>query len=382
MTDIKELKRLVKDFFKKADIFLLAVCLVSTAYGMVLISSAARTMPRGAGPYLMRQAAACGIGVLLFVVITLADVRVYTRLWKWLLIFNVGFISLLYLFGEGDRGNTSWLRFSFLPFEIQPAEVVKITFVLLLGYQMYLLRDRINGFLPMLSILAHVGAMTGLIMFVSNDLGVVFIYMFAFICMAIVGGVNIIWFLSGGLAVGAAMPIVWNYLLGDTQRERVINFFSPESDPLGRGWQVLQSKLAFTRGDLVGTGLYKGPQTQRAMIPEQHTDSIFTAAGEELGFLGAAGVVILLLIIIGRCLYMAGKAPTAYGSVVCGGIAGIMIFQVFENLFMNVGLTPIIGVTLPFFSYGGSSLISMYAAMGIISSIKYHPVPSWIKDRV
>jgi len=381
VTFIKEVKRLVKDFFKKADMFMLAFCLLSTAYGMVLISSAARTTAAGARPFLIRQGQACILGIVIFIVITLIDLRIYTKLWKWLLGFNIGFILLLIPFGRGDRGNTSWLRFDFLPFDIQPAEVVKVTFVLLLGYQMYLLRDRINGFLPMLSILGHMGAMVGLILFVSGDLGVAFIYMFAFVCMAVIGGVNIIWFLSGGLLLGVSTPIIWNYGLNDIQRERVLNFFSPESDPLGLGWQVLQSKLALTRGNLIGTGLYKGPQTQSAMIPEQHTDSIFTVAGEELGFLGAMGVIILLLVIIGRCLYMAGKAPTAYGSIVCVGIAGIMIFQVFENLLMNVGITPIIGVTLPFFSYGGSSLISMYAAMGLISSVKYHPVPRWIKDR-
>jgi rod shape determining protein RodA len=378
---IKEVKRLVKDFFIKADIFLLVVCLMSTAYGMVLISSAARTTVAGARPYLVRQGQALVLGVILFIIITLIDLRVYAKFWKWILGFNIGFMLMLIPFGRGDRGNTSWLRFDFLPFDIQPAEVVKVTFVLLFAYQMYLLRDRINGFLPMLSILGHVGVMVSLIMLVSGDLGVAFIYVFAFICMAIIGGVNIIWFLSGGLLLGVSTPIIWNYGLNNIQRERVLNFFSPESDPLGLGWQVIQSKLALTRGDLVGTGLYQGRQTQSAMIPEQHTDSIFTVAGEELGFLGAMGVVILLIIIIGRCLYMIGKAPTVYGSIVCGGVAGIMIFQVFLNLLMNVGLAPIIGITLPFFSYGGSSLISMYAAMGLISSIRYHPMPRWIKDR-
>lgn len=346
---------------------------------MVLISSAARSA--GARPYLIRQGIACGIGIVLFIVITLVDLRVYTSLWKWILGFNVGFIALLLPFGQGENGNTSWLRFNFLPFDIQPAEIVKITFVLLLAYQMYYLRDKINGLLPMLSILAHIGVMAGLILAASNDFGVMCIYIFAFVCMAIVAGVNIIWFLAGGLSAIPALLIVWNYVLNDTRRNRIIIFFSPESDPLNKGWQVIQSKLALTKGNLIGSGLYKGTQTQTGMIPAQHTDSIFTVAGEELGFLGSMGVVILLLLIIGRCLYMATKAPSGYSSVVCAGIAGIMIFQVFENLCMNVGLTPIIGITLPFFSYGGSSLISMFAAMGIISSVKYHPYPRWIRDR-
>ncbi|MCL1820706.1 MAG: FtsW/RodA/SpoVE family cell cycle protein [Oscillospiraceae bacterium] len=336
--------------------------------------------PAGAQPYINRQIFALCIGVVLFLVFTLIDIRVYASLWKWLAGFNIGFVLLLFPFGKGDKGNTSWLRFDWLPFDIQPAEIVKISFVVLLGYQMYLLRDRINGFLPMLSILAHVGAMAGLIMVASMDLGVVFIYIFAFFSMAVAAGVNIIWFLAGGLAVGASLPILWNYVLSDTLKQRLIIFFDPESDPLDRGWQVIQSKIALNRGNLSGTGLYKGTQTQAGMIPEQHTDSIFTAAGEELGFLGAMAIVLLLVVIIGRCLYTAVKAPTLYGSIICAGIAGTLIFQAFENLFMNVGLTPIIGITLPFFSYGGSSLISMFAAMGIVSSVRFHPVSRWERN--
>ncbi|MCL2085165.1 MAG: FtsW/RodA/SpoVE family cell cycle protein, partial [Oscillospiraceae bacterium] len=144
---------------------------------------------------------------------------------------------------------------------------------------------------------------------------------------------------------------------------------------------VLQSKRAFGNGGLLGTGLYAGPQTQSFRIPEQQTDFIFTVAGEELGFFAATAIMALLLVVVARCLYMATKAQNGYGALICIGVAGFMIFQIFENIGMCIGLTPIIGVTLPFFSYGGSSLVSSFAALGVVSSIKMRPYPRWIRDR-
>ncbi len=377
---MRAIGRAILNFCQKADMFLLGTCLLATGYGMVLISSAGRALEGGAEPLLIKQAAACGLGVVLFIIFSLIDIQLYTHLWKWLIGFNIGFIALLFPFGEGEKGNPSWLRFSFLPFDIQPAEVVKVSFVILLAFHMYMLRDKLNQFWPMMSVVAHVGGMVGLILLASEDLGVAFIYVFAFVCMAVAAGVRFWWFLAAGLLGAGSIPIVWQ-LLSDRRRLRLLSFFSQDADPTGLGWQLRQSKIAFIRGDLWGLGLYNGPQTQSDIIPEQYNDFILSAAGEELGFLGSLLVLGLLLVIIFRVLWMATKANNGYGAMICAGMAGILIFQTFENIGMCIGLAPIIGVTLPFFSYGGTSLISMYAAMGIVSSIKMRPMPSWIRDR-
>ena len=377
---MRELNRGIRDFFLKADMFLFVTGLVCSGYGLLLISTAANVLPNGARPYLITQSAALGIGVAAFIVFSFIDVKTYIRFWKWLAGFNVAMLLLLIPFGVSRGGNKSWLSFSWLPFDIQPAEVVKISFVILMALHMYALKDKLNRPLPFLSLVAHLGVMTGLILGISRDLGVAFIYVFAFFCMLVGAGVKPRWFVALGLAVGGAAPLLWNWM-GETLQMRVLYFFYPEADPTNWGWHILQSKKAFTNGGLLGTGLYNGPQTQSLRIPEQQTDFIFTAAGEELGFFAALAIILLLTAVAGRCLYVAAKAQNGYSSLICIGIAGTLIFQIYENIGMCVGLTPIIGVTLPFYSYGGSSMVSTFAALGIVSSVKMRPYPSWIRDR-
>ncbi|GHV05478.1 rod shape-determining protein RodA [Clostridia bacterium] len=378
---MKEVGKGLKRFFRGADMPLLFICLLAAAYGVLLIASATRTYPNGSHGYISRQLIAVAIGVALYIVLTIVDVRIFGRLWKILAVFNVGFIALLVPFGQGGNGNKSWLRFKFLPFDIQPAEFVKVTFILLMAWHMYCMKDKINRPLPMLGVVAHFLAQFGLILVASRDLGVALIYVFAFFCMLIGAGVKPRWFIAAFAAAGGALPLLWFQFMNDTLKKRVIYFFSPESDPLGAGYHVLQSMKAFTNGGLFGQGLFKGSQTQGHRIFGQNTDFVFTVAGEELGFFLTLLIPLLLLIIIGRCFYIATKAQNGFGSLICIGIAGTVIFQTFENIGMCIGVTPIIGITLPFFSYGGSSILSTFAAMGLVSSIKMHPFPSWIRDR-
>ena len=148
-------------------------------------------------------------------------------------------------------------------------------------------------------------------------------------------------------------------------------------DPLGQGirWQLNQSRLALASGQLTGTGLFNGRQTQSGALPERQTDFIFAVIGEELGLIACVIVILLLLAIIVRCIYIGVKSQNYMSMLVCFGVAGWLIFQTFENIAMTIGLAPIIGVTLPFISYGGSSIIALFAAMGLVSGIKYRPKP-------
>ncbi|MCL2083794.1 MAG: FtsW/RodA/SpoVE family cell cycle protein, partial [Oscillospiraceae bacterium] len=270
---MRGLSRGIRDFFTKADIFLLAIGVMCTGYGLLLISSAARIMPRGARPYMVTQIWAGVIGIAVFVVFSLIDIKVYARFWKWIAGFNVGFILLLIPFGGGGGGNKSWLRFESLPFDIQSAEVVKVSFVILMALHMYALKNRINRVLPFLSLLAHLGVMVGLILFISEDLGVAFIYVFTFFCMLIGAGVKPRWFLILGAMAGGVMPLLWNWM-NDTRRSRLLYFFYPEADPLDFGYHVLQSKRAFGNGGRIRTGAYAGPQTQSFRPPRQQADFV------------------------------------------------------------------------------------------------------------
>ena len=151
---------------------------------------------------------------------------------------------------------------------------------------------------------------------------------------------------------------------------------SIDPDNTGINWQQNQSKIALASGQLTGTGLGEGTQSQSTAIPGKHTDFIFAVVGEELGMIGACLVLLLLMIIVIRCIQVGLRSGNTMSMLVCFGVAATVIFQTFENVSMCIGIAPVIGITLPFFSYGGSSLFSMFAAMGLVSGIKYRPKPT------
>ncbi len=375
---MKEVARFIKKFFRGADFFLLLLCLAASAFGCVLVSSAARSLPGGAWPYLRTQIAAIAIGVVLFLVITLIDTDFIGRCWKAILAFNVLFILLLVPFGVVRGGNKSWFDFSFLPMAIQPAEIVKIGFIILLATQMYALRDRINRIFPMMTLMAHLLLMVGMIIAVSGDTGVALIYVFIFLCMMIGAGVKPRWFAAAGVALAAAAPFLWSVVLTEKQRTRVIIALNPYMDPSGAGWHSIQSMNTVGGGQMLGQGLYQGKHTQMGDLFGGHTDFVFSVCAEELGFVGCLAVILLLTAIIIRCLYMATRAKNGQAALICVGVAGMLIFQTFLNVGMCVGLLPIVGLTLPFISYGGSSMIAMFAAMGLVSSVRYRPKTTWL----
>ena len=175
-----------------------------------------------------------------------------------------------------------------------------------------------------------------------------------------------------------AAPYIFYNLLTETQRNRILAPYDPSIDPTGLGvlWQTNQSKMALASGQIFGSGLYHGTQTQDGSIPYQHTDFIFAVAGEELGMVGCLAIIILLTAIIVRCVRIGLRSQSSLGALVCIGIAAMLAFQTLENIGMCIGVAPVIGLTLPFFSYGGSSIVTIFAAMGIVSGIKMRPKPS------
>lgn len=340
----------------------------------MLISSA--THSYGSSQYVIIQSAAVILGILLFIVFTIIDIDIIASKWKWLFAFNILFICTLFVWGEsGDTVNKGWLRFG--PIGIQPAEIVKITFIILLAKQMAYQRSmrRLSSVFSMLQIIMHFLLIFALILIASADLGSALVYFFIFIMMLFGGGVKLRWFATGAAAMAAAIPLAWKYVLKDYQKLRIIAPYDSSVDPTGLGvrWHATQSKIAISGGGFTGQGLYHGVQSQSEYLPSKHTDFIFAVAGEELGLIGCLTIVFLLLLVIIRCIYIGVKSNDYMGMVACFGIAGMLIFQTFENVCMCIGLTPVIGITLPFFSYGGSSIVTLFAAMGIVSGVKMHP---------
>jgi rod shape determining protein RodA len=176
--------------------------------------------------------------------------------------------------------------------------------------------------------------------------------------------------------LGVGFPILWP-MLGSHQRDRIEVLFNPSIDPNATGirWQTNQGMLSMIGGDLTGQGLFSGRRTQAGALKAQHTDYIFSAIGEELGFVGCLFIVALEFAIIARVIYVGIHTPDFARRVVCFGAAAALIFQVTSNIGMNLGVTPVIGLTLPFISYGGSSMLSLYAMLGLVSGVCARPSP-------
>ena len=391
------IKNAVSDFFHRADLLLLGLCIAANTYGIILIYSASRYWTR-IHSYPLKQGLAMVLGILCFILCSYLDIEVLMEKWKWLFVGSIVFLLLLKtpLVDEtaaAVSGNTNWLAIPGLPFNIQPAEIVKLVFVMMVAKQLVWLREQRGGISApssLLQLLAHFGLMSGLIFVISGDMGMVVIYTGIFVLMLWSGGVNRKWFIAGILLLGAVIGVLWNFVLPKTKYwtdYRIIRFrvlFDHDLDPLGKGWHQTRSLLAIGSGKLTGMGYLNGTQTQSAYkssLPERYTDFIFSACGEELGMLGCLLILLLLSAIILRCFYVGAHASSPFAALVAVGYGSMLLVQTALNVGMCLYVAPVIGITLPFFSYGGSSLLTMYVAMGIVSGIRSRALPSWLKDR-
>ena len=362
--------------FRRGDMVLLMLCLVASGVGCVFIASA--TAHTDSMRYLVIQIGAIILGVISYVAVSAVDLDSISEHRLILVAFNTILLLLLIPFGtDFNSGNKSWLDFPFLPFSIQPAELCKITFVLILASVMASHQQKISSFKSVFSMLFHLGLLVGLNIAISKDAGVSLIFVFIFAGMAVAGGVAWYW-IAGGLgmlAVGA--PLMWQYVMEDYQKKRILVLVDPTIDPLGikERYHMKRSLLSLTGGGLTGQGLFSGNRTQIGALPAQHTDYIFSAIGEEMGFVGCFLVLALLVAIIIRIIIVGSRSQNYLRRMVCFGSAMALIFQICSNVGMCIGITPVIGLTLPFISYGGSSIVSLFAMLGLVSGVHARPSP-------
>ena len=363
----------LKNFFRKGDLVLLFLCLLTSAFGCIIISSATNAV--GFTRYLTVQIVAILLGVGFYIMMSAVDVDFVSEHRTVLVVFNVFLLALLIPFGTGaNLGNRSWLDLPLLPVDIQPAEICKITYILITASVMNSHQNRISSVPSVIHIVRHLILLFGLNMVISSDLGVSLIFVFVFIGMTFAGGVSIIWYLLGGGALVVAAPVLWNQMDG-YQKERIQMLYDPKIDPEGLGvrWHTNQSLLSLNGGGFSGQGLFNGNRTQTDSLNAQHTDFIFSAIGEELGFVGCTLVIVMLLAIIIRCVYVGVRSQNYMRRLICFGAAAALIFQVCINIGMCIGVAPVIGLTLPFISYGGSSMVSLYAMLGLVSGVHARP---------
>ena len=334
------------------------------------------TLQYGPTRYLIIQSVAAALGVFMFVLVSSIDTEFFSEHRYWLVVINTVLLLLLIPFGtDNGTGNKSWLDFPLLPIDIQPAEICKITYILIMASVMASYQNRISSVRSVFTMVFHLGLLAGLNMVLSSDLGVTLIFVFIFAGMAFCGGVSPLWFLIAAGAVVALFPVLWNFL-GEYQKLRIEILFNPDIDPLGTGprFHTVQALKSLTGGGMTGQGLFQGHRTQTLdALFAQHTDYIFAAIGEELGFVGCALVVLALLAIIIRVIWVGARSQDYLRRLVCFGAASALIFQVTSNVGMCIGITPVIGLTLPFVSYGGSSLVTLYTMLGLVSGVYARP---------
>lgn len=368
--------RILQKFCKKGDLVLLFLCLLTTGFGCVVIASTTNYM--GSSRFLVVQIGATVLGVLSYVLLTNVDIDRLAERREVLFAVDAVLLLMLIPFGtDGGTGNRSWLDIPGFPVNIQPAEICKIIFTILLAKVMQSHQNNISSPKAVFPMGFHLVFLVGLNMALSKDAGVSLIFVFIFLVMAFVGGVKVWWFLGGVAVLAVVGPYFWNNIMHDYQKNRILVIFDGTIDPdgLDERWHMKHSLLSLSGGGLTGQGLFHGNRTQVGALNAQHTDFIFSAIGEELGLLGCVFTLLLLTAIIARVIYVGLKTSDYMSRLVCVGIAAALIFQICINVGMCLGVVPVIGLTLPFISYGGSSIVSMYLAMGIVSSIHAHPAP-------
>ena len=366
------------DFFRKGDMILLGLCLATTLYGLVILSSV--TADARAIRFVVIQLVAAVLGIFLYAVISSIDLDLIMEYRLPLVIFNVCFLLLLLPFGVEHGGNRSWLKFPGFPVEIQVAEILKTTYILIAASVMSAHQNRLSKFWSVMHMVLHLGILGGLNMVLSKDAGVSLIFVFIFIGMTFAGGVSKGWFIAALSGITAGLPLIWNYVLKDHQKTRFMVLFDPSLDPnaIDERWHSNQALLSLTGGGLTGQGLYNGRRTQSngiGALQAQHTDYIFSAVGEELGFIGCMAIILLEFAIIARIIYVGTHTPDFARRVVCFGAAAALLFQVTITIGMNLGGRPVSGLTLPFISSGGSSILSLYAMLGLVSGVCARPSP-------
>ena len=374
------LRRLINRFteaFRKGDLILLLLCVIATAFGCLAIASTTNAYNTGWFRYVSIQVIAALAGIFLFVLVSSVDMEFLSEHRSAMVVLNTVLLFMLVPFGKTVNGNRSWLDFPFLPVDIQPAEICKITFIVILASVMASHQNNISSIKSVGHMVLHLGILFGINFVISGDMGVSLIFAGIFVGMAFAGGIGWRWIFAalGGVAVAA--PLAWSILPDDNyMKTRIAVLFDPSLDPNGTGplYQTVRALRSLTGGGLTGQGLFDGNRTQtNGALFAQHTDFIYSAIGEELGFVGCAAVLVILFLIIARCVWVGIRSQDSLRRLVCFGVASALIFQVIVNVGMNIGVMPVIGLTLPFISYGGSSIITLYVMLGLVSGVFAHP---------
>ena len=360
-----------KNFFTKSDMILWLLAISASVYSLFLISSMERSSNYS---YMTPQILALVLGYAAAIALTFIDYRFIARMWWLLMGLSLVLLALVFVIGRNVTGtdDTAWIT---LPggLSFQPSELVKVFFIITFSKHLQVLKEnemlyRLSG---VLSLVIHMAIPVALIHMQGDD-GTVLIFLFMFLIMCFIGGVQLRYFLIMLLLLAAGIPLLWTYFLNNEHKNRFTAIFDIDGNALTNyGWQQYQGKVSIASGGLTGTGLGNGPRVETGIVPEQENDFIFTVAGEELGFIGCLLLLAILLFICVKLIINAMSARDYLGRMICVGVFSMIGVQTVINIGMVLGLLPVVGITLPFFSSGGTSLLSVMIGIGLVQSVYY-----------
>ncbi len=375
-------------YLRGLDWILLAATLALVTFGLLMLYSATHADTNISTPfyYVRSQGVGLVIGLVLLLMISVAN---YRRLARWRTYIYLAILILLVatlVVGAGSKtvGANRWIQLPF--FRLQTSEVAKLLLVLALAGVLaegVALRHRLRF---VILCVVYVLVPTTLV-FLQPDLGSALVFAAILVTMLVVWGIRLphLGILAGasiltGVMVLRVLPSAFGvHLLKDYQLQRLTLFLDSQKDPTGLGYQLSQSKIAVGSGMFTGKGYLEGTQTHLNFLPAHHTDFIFAVIGEELGFMGAALLIGLFAVIIWRALRIARLSEDMYGRLIAAGVAGVLLFQVFVNIGMTIGIMPVTGIPLPFVSFGSSSLVVFLMAIGLLESVHVHSVAGQAK---
>ena len=384
---LRRIKDSIKYYLQHTDLLLMALALVICLFGLVLIWSGSQSQSFKVNPdrVMMVQCIGICLGFVGMIVMSLMDFDRFPWLWVFMAVFNVLFQLSLYFIGKEVGGNTSWIE---LPggLNVQPGEVGKVIFIYTMASHMNLLRAKKNSLWSMLQLVAHMGITTVAVYAISEDLGVALMYPLIFLVMLLAYGVSLWWFAAAAAGAGACAPILWK-LMSLGQKMRILVVFAPEyaeqlnaEEAARRAYQAKHTQTAVSNGQLLGNGYLEGVRTQAGWVPDSHTDCIFTTCAEELGFIGAVFLLALLMLLVIRIYYDGWRATDQFSYLVCMGVGSMFMWQIGINVGMNLGVFPVIGLTLPLVSYGGTSMMTTLASLGLVCGAVGRIKPNWIRS--
>lgn len=354
--------------WRKFDPWLVLCALTLVAFGLVVIRSATLLADQPVSSQLVKHFAYAAFGIAAMIALSVIDYRVLGSFWPMLYGGMLALLALVLVAGQNVFGAKRWLGYGWASF--QPSELAKVVVILCLARFLAGRGESVRRPKTLLASLAIVLLPVALI-YRQPDLGTSLVLLVTWFGMTFMAGAPLRWLGATLVVPMVGFPLVWR-LLKDYMRRRLTTFLAPDRDPLGEGYNIIQARISVGSGGWWGRGLGNGTQTQLNFLRVRHTDFVFAVLGEELGFAGAVALLGLFGVLFWRCLRVGAQSRDAFGALLAAGVTSMLLFQVFVNIGMNIGLMPVTGIPLPFISFGGSSLVSVFMSLGILQSVLIH----------